>query len=36
MLNHGNNKNNNIPRFFNKKILTNIYIFHTSRNKMDT
>jgi len=35
MLNHGNNKNNNIPkhRFF--KNLIKIYSSHTSRDKME-
>jgi hypothetical protein len=31
MLDHGNYRNNNIPK---KKHLTKIHIFHTSRNKM--
>jgi hypothetical protein len=35
MLNYGNNKNNNTPKelFFNN--LTNIYISHRSKNKID-
>jgi len=32
MLNHGRNKNNNIPPK-KKKNLTNTYIFHTSRDQ---